>query len=398
MWPALALVLLMAGVWYFAGSSGAHAQTTTPEMTLTPRWQWMGDTVTLSASGFTPGVRAWAHVSWSPDEIPTCRDVSVVANQVGDDLVVDDGTVSFTLTVAPPGFQAGDHNYLCLVDREGLGIDLRPERLCVVEPPPVYRMRLDVTAIEQAPNSAYIGTGSMPDNFAVVDGRHSDNWNLPQRRGFFASSQPGSDNVDYGIDGVDSAGSGFVVIPAGETEATITVRVVDDDIVEPALSETVIARLSDLETYNAPSTPPGYSAHTLHIQDNDALHVGTNALPLVTFAQISQRVGEDVGTRRVTVNLSPASRVPGLVVLNGEEVVRRIGSGQVVFVTQVQDAQLATGAHPRVRGNRAGIRAGVCPDGSIPARAGEPPWRWPGPARSRVYPRACGGTQQPRQG
>ena len=303
MWPALALVLLMAAVWYFAGSSGAHAQSTTPEVKLTPRWQWMGDTVTLSASGFTPGVRAWAHVSWSPDEVPTCRDVSVVENQVGDDLVEDDGAVSFTLTVASPRFQAGDHNYLCLVDREGLGIDLRPERLRVVEPPPVYRMRLDVTAIEQAPDSAYSGAGPMPRNFAVVDGRHSDNWNLPQRRGFFASSQPGSDNADYGIDGVDSGGSGVVVIPAGDIDATVPVRVLDDHIVESGLSETVVVELSDLDAYDVSSE---HGTHTLYIQDNDALHVGTEARPLVTFAQISQRVGEDVGTRNVTVNLSPA--------------------------------------------------------------------------------------------
>ena len=263
----------------------------------------MGDTVTLSASGFTPGVRAWAHVSWSPDEVPTCRDVSVVENQVGDDLVADAGTVSFSLAVASPRFQVGDHNYLCAVDREGLGIDLRPERLRVVEPPPVYRMRLDITAIEQASDSAYSGTGPMPHNFAVVDGRHSDNWNLPQRRGFFSSSQPGSSNADYGIDGVDSAGSGLVVIPAGDTEATIALRILDDDIVESGLSETVVAELADLDAYEVSS---GDGTHTLHIQDNDALHVGTSERPLVTFAQISQRVGEDLGARDVTVNLSPA--------------------------------------------------------------------------------------------
>ena len=303
MWPALAMALLVAAVWYVAGSSGAQAQSATPEVNISPEWQWMGDTVTLSASGFTPGVRAWAHVSWSPDEVPTCRDVSVVENQVGDDLVADDGTVSFALTVAPPRFQAGDNNYLCAVDREGGGIDLRPERLRVVEPPPVYRMRLDVTAIEQAPDGAYSGTEPMPHNFAVVDGRHSDNWNLPQRRGFFPSAQPGSGNADYGIDGVDSAGSGLVVVPAGDTEATIPVRILDDNIVESGLPETVVAELADLDAYEVSS---GDGTHTLHIQDNDALHVGTNVRPLVTFAQISQRVGEDVGSRDVTVNLSPA--------------------------------------------------------------------------------------------
>ena len=38
------------------------------------------------------------------------------------------------------------------------------------------------------------------------------------------------------------------------------------------------------------------------------------------------------------------SRVPSLVACDGEEVVRRVGSGEIVFVTQVEDAQLAPGA------------------------------------------------------
>ena len=40
------------------------------------------------------------------------------------------------------------------------------------------------------------------------------------------------------------------------------------------------------------------------------------------------------------------SRVPGLVALNGEEVSGRIRSGEVVFVTQMQDAQLSPRADP----------------------------------------------------
>ena len=39
------------------------------------------------------------------------------------------------------------------------------------------------------------------------------------------------------------------------------------------------------------------------------------------------------------------SRVPGLVGVNGEEADRRVWSGEVVFVTQVEDTQLASGAH-----------------------------------------------------
>ena len=48
------------------------------------------------------------------------------------------------------------------------------------------------------------------------------------------------------------------------------------------------------------------------------------------------------------------------------------------------------GLSPRVRGNPLAMLDCDGPQGSIPARAGEPP-RWPGPACSRrVYPRACG--------
>ena len=55
----------------------------------------------------------------------------------------------------------------------------------------------------------------------------------------------------------------------------------------------------------------------------------------------------DVDYYQVTVCRSiPSlvSRVPGLVWVDGEEVVGRVGGGQVVFVTQVQDTQLASGA------------------------------------------------------
>ena len=51
-----------------------------------------------------------------------------------------------------------------------------------------------------------------------------------------------------------------------------------------------------------------------------------------------------------------------------------------------------SGLSPRMRGNRRG-RPGRKPGaGSIPAHAGEPWWSAPGAWRSRVYPRACGGT------
>ena len=50
------------------------------------------------------------------------------------------------------------------------------------------------------------------------------------------------------------------------------------------------------------------------------------------------------------------------------------------------------GLSPRVRGNRTDPAADCARDGSIPACAGEPRFRTAGCARSRVYPRVCGGT------
>ena len=194
MWPAVALALLMAVVWHWGvPAEPAQAQTapvSTPATSLSVNWQWVGGTVELSASGLTPETRAFAYAMWSPDSTPACRDVSVVANQVGDDLVEHDGSVSFDLTVASPAFQAGNHNYLCVIDGLQRGIDLPPLRLRAVERPPFYRMRLDVTSIVQAPDDDYVG-GAMPRHLAVVDGRHWDNWRLPQRRTFGVGARLG---------------------------------------------------------------------------------------------------------------------------------------------------------------------------------------------------------------
>ena len=195
MWPALALVFLLAAVWHWGlPAEPAAAQTepvSTPATSLSVSWQWMGGTVQLSASGLTPDTRAFAYAMWSADSTPTCREVSIAANQVGDDLTGSDGSVSFDLTVAGPAFQPGNHNYLCVIDGLQRGIDLAPLRLRAVERPPYYRMRLDVTSIVQAPDDAYVG-GAMPRHLAVVDGRHWDNWRLPQQRTFGAADSLGN--------------------------------------------------------------------------------------------------------------------------------------------------------------------------------------------------------------
>ena len=57
-----------------------------------------------------------------------------------------------------------------------------------------------------------------------------------------------------------------------------------------------------------------------------------------------------------------------------------------------------SGLSPRVRGNHQVLPGMGCPGGSIPARAGEPS-TWIGRmAMAKVYPRACGGTSQPLTG
>ena len=56
----------------------------------------------------------------------------------------------------------------------------------------------------------------------------------------------------------------------------------------------------------------------------------------------------------------------------------------------------APGLSPRVRGNRRAASPPACNPGSIPACAGEPSGRLAGGARSRVYPRVCGGTSEVR--
>ena len=187
MWPAMVMALLLAAVWHWgvpAEPALAQGSSDGPVITLSPEWQWMGEDVVLSGTGYTAGGRVWAYV-WSGDgEVPECRTVGVDANQVDDGLVSNDGSVSFEIKVVPPRFVAGDDNYLCLIDHAGLGADHRSARLRVVEPPDTYKMRLDVTSISKNPNRAFPKDpiGSFPDEFAVRGGKHFDNWNLPQDR------------------------------------------------------------------------------------------------------------------------------------------------------------------------------------------------------------------------
>ena len=59
---------------------------------------------------------------------------------------------------------------------------------------------------------------------------------------------------------------------------------------------------------------------------------------------------------------------------------------------RVPPGPLDKGLSPRMRGNRAIVGQGIILAGSIPAHAGEPQHPSRPRSRSRVYPRACGGT------
>ena len=305
-WPVVVMALLMGSFSYWGmSSSQVMAQTTSADsvVTLDPEWQWMGESVTLSGEGFTTGGQIWAYV-WSssnsvPDaEAPSCATIGVDANLADNGVVGPDGTASFDIKVEPRyGFSGGDNNYLCLIDHVGQGSDVRPSRLRVVVPPSVYRMKLDVTSIVEGPDSDFSG-GDLPDDFEVLDGKHVDNWNMPQRRGVFTVGSSDS-GFDYSMSGVVGV-AGTVSVRAGATDVRIPVHVVDDSADDGL--KTLIMTLG---------TGTGYTVaephqHTLTIQDNDNPQVGTAGRPSVTFARLSQSVDEDAGEITVSVNLSPA--------------------------------------------------------------------------------------------
>ena len=306
-WPLVVIALLMVAFWCWGTSSSqvmAQTTSTEPVVTLDPEWQWMGESVTLSGEGFTTGAQIWAYV-WSssdviPDEeVPSCATIGVDANLADSGLVGLDGTASFDIKVEPhSGFSEGDNNYLCLIDHVGHGSDVRPARLRVVVPPAVYRIKLDVTSIVEGPDSAF-GGGDLPDDFEVLDGKHVENWNTPQRRGFFMAGSSDS-GFDYSMSGV-VGNDGVVYVPAGATDVRIPVNVVDDSVDEGL--ETVIMTLATGTGY---TVDPDAERHTLTIQDNDNPQAGTPGRPSVTFARLSQSVDEDSGSVDVSLNLSPA--------------------------------------------------------------------------------------------
>ena len=68
---------------------------------------------------------------------------------------------------------------------------------------------------------------------------------------------------------------------------------------------------------------------------------------------------------------------------------RPCGGAQISLISDVT----SSGLSPPVRGSRTQSRPDSLAKGSIPARAGEPPWRPKGRTLRRVYPRPCGGAE-----
>ncbi len=93
---------------------------------------------------------------------------------------------------------------------------------------------------------------------------------------------------------IDYISSGSVFVSAGSESAKIPVRILNDNEVES--NEQIILTLIKDAGYDVGTG----SNHTLTIKDNDAL-------PEVAFSSASTSVNEDIGTRNVTINITPAS-------------------------------------------------------------------------------------------
>jgi len=101
------------------------------------------------------------------------------------------------------------------------------------------------------------------------------------------------------VSGSDYAAlSGTVAVPSGAGSVSIPVIIIDDSSHEN--SETIVLTLTTGSGYSLGSS----RRHTLTITDNDA--PPPPPTPVVSFTAASSTAGEDVGTRNVVVNLTPA--------------------------------------------------------------------------------------------
>ncbi len=127
-----------------------------------------------------------------------------------------------------------------------------------------------------------------------------------------SAAPSGGLTLSYTVTGTATQGSDFTIqssgtlmIPQGNTRASIELNVIDDNIQES--DETVILTLNDGTGYTVNSTK---NVHTLTVRDNgDPQPVAT---PAASFASATSSVREDAGTHTVSINLSPAAPAGGL--------------------------------------------------------------------------------------
>ena len=78
-----------------------------------------GYELTVTGSGFNNGTSAAVHVLSGVSEAPSCTQVLQMGTRAGIATVGSDDKVAVTFEVTVPTFQAGDGNYICMVDGEG---------------------------------------------------------------------------------------------------------------------------------------------------------------------------------------------------------------------------------------------------------------------------------------
>lgn len=172
-------VSYVESVWPI-GSGGPDDPPVDPPAVSGGSWDWLGDTFVINGTGFSGGHRAWAYlVVPDGDEAPTsCSTVGVNVVFLDVGVVDGNGAFSFDVPISPDTFRVGA-NYICAVDALGKVLPM-PTLLTVYEPPDVYRMELTIDSVQLGER-----TGRLPDDFAVIDGKHYGDgaWQLPQYRG-----------------------------------------------------------------------------------------------------------------------------------------------------------------------------------------------------------------------
>ncbi len=124
-----------------------------------------------------------------------------------------------------------------------------------------------------------------------------------------SAAPSGGLTLSYTVTGTATQGSDFTIqssgtlmVPQGNTRASIELNVIDDNIQES--DETVILTLNDGTGYTVNSTK---NVHTLTVRDN-----GDPQPVAASFASATSSVREDAGTHTVSINLSPAAPAGGL--------------------------------------------------------------------------------------